>query len=59
MSKFMYMLCIKYVEMQAYEVYEMYNKIRIFLQCWLITTSYKLETDPALWGTPSAGRDQP
>jgi hypothetical protein len=33
MSKFMYILCIKYVEMQAHEVYEMYNKNRIFLQC--------------------------
>jgi hypothetical protein len=39
MSKFMYMLCMKYVKMQAhevyevYEVYEMYNKIRIFLRC--------------------------
>jgi hypothetical protein len=32
MSKFMYMLCMKYVEMQAHEVYEMYNIIRIFLQ---------------------------
>jgi hypothetical protein len=29
----MYMLCMKYVEMQAYE---MYNKIRIFLQCYLM-----------------------
>jgi hypothetical protein len=32
MSKFIYMLCMKYVEMQAHEVYKMYNKIRIFLQ---------------------------
>jgi hypothetical protein len=31
----MYMLCMKYVEMQEYEVYDMYNKIRIFLQCSL------------------------
>jgi hypothetical protein len=29
----MYMLCMKYVEMQEHEVYEMYNKNIIFLQC--------------------------
>jgi hypothetical protein len=29
----MYMLCMKYLEMQAHEVYEMYNKIKIFLHC--------------------------
>jgi hypothetical protein len=36
MSKFMYMLCIKYVEMQAHDVYKMCNKNIIFLQCWLM-----------------------
>jgi hypothetical protein len=30
MSKLMYMLCMKYVEMQAHEMYEMYNKNQIF-----------------------------
>jgi hypothetical protein len=32
----MYILCMKYVEMQAHEVYEMYNEKKIFLQCWLM-----------------------
>jgi hypothetical protein len=29
----MYMLSMKYVEIQEHAVYEMYNKIKIYLHC--------------------------
>jgi hypothetical protein len=36
------MLCMKYVEIQAHKVYEMYNKNKIFLKCWLMVYWYAI-----------------
>jgi hypothetical protein len=51
------MLCMKYVEMEAHEVYEMYNKNRIFLQCWLVCNNTQCKlciTTFAIYFTPDS-----
>jgi hypothetical protein len=40
MSKFMYMLCMKFMKMQAHEVYEIYNKTPFAISL-LPTVKYK------------------
>jgi hypothetical protein len=55
MLKCMYMFCMKYVEMQAHEVYEMYNKIEFFVGVFDI---YLLHP-PTATGLLSKNRMQP